>query len=236
MAETALTVFRNEKKYLMPYSDALSIREKLDGILARDGHSETEGYVVRSLYFDSINNIDYKTKLAGVEKRKKIRIRIYSPDAQMCKLELKEKDGDLQHKVSIWIAREDAQELSKMNYSALTKYFEESQDAILIYTKMVMGGYRPVVMVEYDRIAYTYPVYNTRITVDMNVRSSESNLDLFSEEPLYTILMREDVVLEVKYDRKLARFISDILRQYHLTQCSVSKYCMGRKNFSDFEF
>lgn len=236
MAESALSVFRNEKKYLVPYRNAVAIREKLDEILARDEHSETAGYMVRSLYFDSINNIDYKTKLAGVQRRKKIRIRSYSPDAEKCKLEMKEKDGDLQHKVSLWIAREDAQELSKLNYSALTKYFDESQDAVLIYTTMVMGGYRPVVLVEYDRSAYIYPVYNTRITVDMNLRSSESNLDLFCDRPVYTVLMKEDVILEVKYNQRLVRFLSDILRQYHLTQCSVSKYCMGRKIFHDFEF
>ncbi len=236
MAESALSVFRNEKKYLVPYRNAVAIRGKLDEILARDEHSETAGYMVRSLYFDSINNIDYKTKLAGVQRRKKIRIRSYSPDAEKCKLEMKEKDGDLQHKVSLWIAREDAQELSKLNYSALTKYFDESQDAVLIYTTMVMGGYRPVVLVEYDRSAYIYPVYNTRITVDMNLRSSESNLDLFCDRPVYTVLMKEDVILEVKYNQRLVRFLSDILRQYHLTQCSVSKYCMGRKIFHDFEF
>ena len=149
---------------------------------------------------------------------------------------MKEKDGDLQHKISLWISREDAQELMKINYSVLTKYFEESQDAIIIYTTMIMGGYRPVVMVEYDRIAYTYPLFQTRLTIDTNVQSSESNLDLFSENPLYTILMKEEAILEVKYNQKLVRFISDILRQYHLTQCSVSKYCMGRKVFFDFEF
>ena len=236
MAETTLSVFRNEKKYLVPYSNAVSIKGKLEEILARDEHSEAEGYMVRSLYFDSVNNIDYKTKLAGVQRRKKIRIRSYSPDAARCKLEMKEKDGDLQHKVSLWIAREDAQELSKLNYGALTKYFDESQDAVLIYTTMVMGAYRPVVLVEYDRIAYTYPVYNTRITVDMNLRSSESNLDLFSDRPVYTVLMKEEADLKVKYNQRLVGFLADILRQYHLTQCSVSKYCMGRKIFCDFEF
>ncbi len=56
MAESALSVFRNEKKYLVPYRNAVAIRGKLDEILARDEHSETAGYMVRSLYFDSINN------------------------------------------------------------------------------------------------------------------------------------------------------------------------------------
>lgn len=106
-----------------------------------------------------------------------------------------EKEGNLQHKVSLWIFREDAQELSKINYSVLTKYFEGLQDAVLIYTTMVMGrggGYRPALLVEYDQMAYTYPVYDMRITVDMNLRSSESNI---SEKPGYMFLMKEEVVI-----------------------------------------
>lgn len=236
MKELTSSVFRNEKKYFIPYRDALSLRGKFDEVLKRDEYSDASGYMVRSLYFDSINNIDYKTKLAGVEVRKKIRLRIYSARSHRCKLELKEKNGDLQHKISIWIDKEDALELVRCNYSILTKYFVKSKDAVGIYTIMVMGCYRPVSMVEYDRIAYIYPLYNTRITIDMNVRSSESDWDLFSEKILYTVLLKEEVILEVKYNLKLVRFISDILKQYHLTQCSVSKYCMGRKVFTDFEF
>ncbi len=236
MAESALSVFRNERKYLVPWGKAVSMRGKFDEILSRDRHSGTSGYVVRSLYFDSINNVDYKTKLSGVEKRKKMRIRSYPPGIGTCKLELKEKYGDRQQKISLRISKEDVERLSRLDYGVLTKYFDESQAAVKIYTEMVMGGYRPVALVEYDRVAYTYPLYNTRITLDMNLRGSEGNLDLFDEEPLYTVFMQEEMVLEVKYDQRLARFISDILKQYHLTQCSVSKYCIGRKIFCDFEF
>lgn len=52
---------------------------------------------------------------------------------------------------------------------------------------------------EYDRMAYTYPVYDTRINVDMNLRSSESNLDLFSEKPGYMVLMKEKAVYSIIY-------------------------------------
>lgn len=234
--ETSLSVFRNEKKYLMSNSEALSVCRNLDRLLTRDSHSKTSSYIVRSLYFDSINNIDYTTKLAGTQIRKKIRLRIYSPDADRCKLEVKHKNGDLQHKVSVWITKKDAIELSKCNYSVLTHYFENSPDAVSIYTMMVLGCYRPVVLVEYDRIAYTYPLYNTRVTIDMNVRSSEGNLDLFCESPGYTVLLKEKTILEVKYNDKLMNFISRALKQYNLTNCSVSKYCLGRKVFCDFEY
>ena len=231
-----LSVFRNERKYIVTHDDALSIKSKFDRLLMRDEHAETFGYIVRSLYFDSVNNEDYMTKLAGTEIRKKIRIRTYSPDSDSCKLEAKLKNGDLQHKVSLWITKGEAYELCRCNYSVLIKYFSESEDAMRIYMWMVEGCYRPVVLIEYDRIAYTFPLYNTRLTIDMNIRSSESNLDLFSEDPMYIMVQNNVHVLEVKYNEKLMKFISDVLKQYNLTQCSVSKYCMGRKIFQDFIF
>lgn len=231
-----LSLFRNENKYFITYQDALSIKQNLDCLLSRDRHSETSAYMVRSLYFDSMENIDYMSKFAGEEIRKKIRIRIYSSDSVNCKLEVKQKNGNLQHKVSIWITREEAYELCKCNYSILTKYFSDSRDAIRIYLWMVEGCYRPVELVEYDRIAWTFPLYNTRLTIDMNIRSSESNFDVFAEEPMYIMIRNDAHVLEVKYNEKLVKFISDVLKQYNFTKCSISKYCTGRKIFQDFNF
>ena len=57
---------------------------------------------------------------------------------------------------------------------------------------MVLGCYVPVVMVEYNRMAYVCPQYDTRITFDSEVKYSESNFDLFYKQPLYnTVLMIE---------------------------------------------
>lgn len=236
MTEETLSVFRNENKYVINKCDVLSMQGKFDRLLVRDKNSEHNSYMVRSLYFDSINDMDYKTKLAGTEVRKKIRIRIYSPDAQRCKLEVKQKDGDLQHKVSMWITKEDAESLIRCNYSVLTKYFSDIPDAVYIYSLMVRGCYRPVTLVEYDRIAYTFPLFNTRITFDMNIRSNEGRKGLFDETLSYYVLTTDKTVLEVKYDKKLMKFISDILKPYNLTKCAVSKYSLGRKVFCEFSF
>lgn len=79
-------------------------------------------------------------------------------------------------------------------------------------------------------------MYDTRITLDMNVRSSESNLDIFSPDVRYVPIMREDAVLEVKYSGKLMGFLSALLAQFHLTQGTFSKYCAGRPIFYDFNY
>ena len=233
---SVLSVYRSENKYLINQVDANNIMGKMGILLNRDDHSENNSYIVRSLYFDSINNIDFSTKLAGTEIRKKIRIRVYSPNDKKCKLELKEKNGDLQHKTSVVITKEDAEELIKGNFSVLIKYFAENEAATRIYTIMTLGNYRPVVMIEYDRVAFTNPLYNTRITFDMNVRASESNFDLFDENINYNMILNNQIILEVKFNERLLETISDILKPYHLNRLSISKYGLSRKNYINFGY
>lgn len=230
-----LSVFRSENKYVIDEIQSMKLEETLSKLLKQDEHNKDGGYLVRSLYFDSINNIDFHTKLAGTEIRKKIRLRVYSPDDSKCKLEIKMKNGDMQHKISIWIKKKDAIELIDGNYSVLFKYFkEDGESAIKIYKTMQLGCYKPVVLIEYNRIAYIYPENNTRITIDKQIKSSESNFNLFDKEPTYTSIFTNKSILEVKYDEKLVQFISKTLKNYNLTRVSLSKYCMGRKNFYSF--
>lgn len=227
---------RKEIKYVVPMGKALAIREQLDRLLERDGHCTDGPYSVRSLYFDSVNHIDFAEKLAGVADRKKVRLRIYDKDASLCKLEIKQKNDDRQQKLSLLVSESDARELSRGNIKVLRNYFDVAETALKAYGIMMQGQYRPVAQIEYDRLAYKYPMYDTRITLDMNVRSSESNMDLFSSDVHYTPILRENVVLEVKYSGKLMGFLSAVFAQFHLTQGTYSKYCAGRRIYYDFNY
>ena len=168
--------------------------------------------------------------------RKKVRLRIYDKDASLCKLEIKQKTDDRQQKLSLIISVSDAAEISHGNIKVLKKYFDTSATSLKAYGIMAQGLYRPVAQIAYDRLAYKYSMYDTRITLDMNVRSSESNLDIFSPDVRYVPIMREDAVLEVKYSGKLMGFLSALLAQFHLTQGTFSKYCAGRPIFYDFNY
>lgn len=231
-----LFTLRKEIKYVIPLYKALLIRNCLDSLLVRDDYCADGAYSVRSLYFESVNNIDFAEKLAGTGNRKKVRIRIYNGDASLCKLELKEKKGDLQHKQSVLLLRDDVEEISRGNYSVLKSYFDNTKTSVKAYSIMEQGHYRPVTLIEYDRLAYKYPMYDTRITLDMNVRSSESNTDIFASHIHYTPILYEDVVLEIKYSGKLMGFLSAALAGFDLTQSAYSKYCAGRKVYSAFNY
>lgn len=226
-----LSVFRSENKYLLSYSDALSLQSRLDRLLTRDAHSGADGYRVRSLYFDSVNNIDFSTKLAGTELRKKVRLRVYSPDDPVCKLELKQKNGDLQHKISLSLSRPEARQLIRGDLRPLSARCGRSEGTALLYTTMALGGYRPAALIEYDRIAYVYPYYDTRITFDLRVRSNEASFDLFDPAPRYAPVLDGQVILEVKYNQQLMGFLREALAPYCLTRTSLSKYCIGRRQF-----
>lgn len=234
--EKELCALRKEIKYVVPFGKALAIRDQLDRLLPRDSHCTDGPYLVRSLYFDSVNNIDFAQKLAGVMDRKKVRLRTYDGDASLCKLEIKQKTDDRQQKLSLIVSEADAAELSRGNLKALRNYFDSSETGRRAYGIMAQGAYRPVVQIAYDRLAYRYPMYDTRITLDMNVRASESDMDLFSSEVRYTPVMRENAVLEVKYSGKMMGFLSALFAQFHLTQGAYSKYCAGRRVYYDFNY
>lgn len=227
---------RKEIKYTVPLEKAHMIKNCLDRLMEKDSHCTDGFYTVRSVYFESVHDTDFAQKLSGANSRKKVRLRIYDNDMSLCKLEIKQKNGDWQQKHSFVIEREDAEALSQGNYGVLQHYFDSTKTAIEGYSIMVQGCYRPVVQIAYDRVAYRYPMYDTRVTLDMNIRASESNLDIFSSEVNYTPIQYEYVVLEIKYSGKLMGFISNTLAQFNLTQGAYSKYCSGRKVHYDFNY
>ena len=228
-----ILISRHEFKYVLDYSSYFSLCNKLSKLLKKDSHGDNGKYRVRSLYFDSINNVDYNTKMSGDFDRKKIRLRIYDSKDKKAKLEMKIKKDDYMRKISLIISKEDAYKLINLDYSVLLKYFSYDS-ASIIYKTMILGSYRPVSMVEYERVAFLYERYNTRITFDLNIKSSECNFDLFDKNPIYQDIISNKVILEVKYNEKLMKFIKDILVPYNLNRVAVSKYCMGRKYFYNY--
>ena len=223
---SVLKTFRHEYKFVIPYEEMLKLREKLNIVLDID--RDYNGYMIRSLYFDSIDDEDYYDKLNGEMERKKIRIRIYEPNGNLVKLELKAKYDYHQLKESLIINKEDAKELIKGNYSVLLNYQEDL--AKRIYVMLMSGYYKPKVIIEYKRIAYKGKT-TTRITFDFEIKSSTNIEDFFEENINYIDnIDRKDVVLEVKFDRLLEPYISTILEKYISRSQSVSKYIMGRNN------
>lgn len=90
--------------------------------MSLDSHSSGDGYTIRSLYFDSLEDVDWQEKEDGLELRRKIRLRNYGSQSTFAKLEMKQKQGANQKKRSLLLSKEDAQELISGDYSVLLNY------------------------------------------------------------------------------------------------------------------
>ncbi|MDD4282821.1 MAG: polyphosphate polymerase domain-containing protein [Bacilli bacterium] len=232
--EQILKVSRQELKYLINDIEASLLKRNLKDSLIEDLYNkDDQGYMIRSLYFDSYSNADFYEKMDGIEDRKKIRLRIYSTKDSTAKLEIKRKYGNNQIKQSVKVSKEDALELIKCNYEVLNKY--TSPTAVMIKNIMKTNRLIPVVLIEYNRTAFMHTLNNIRVTVDTDIRSSETDFRLFSDNvKLVPIEPFKTTVVEVKYDGYLLGWINAIISKYHLTRTSFSKYQNSRFIFESY--
>lgn len=223
-----LDVSRRELKYMVSLVEMHRIKSKLSMVMKRDSHNKDSGYLVRSLYFDTLSDSDFEEKVDGYDSRQKIRLRVYDLDSQTAKLELKEKTGLAQRKRSLLLSRQEAEQMMNGEYGFLLN--REESLAHSLYTRIVTRGYRPKCIVEYDRLAYWEDVNDIRITFDMNLRATEANLNgLFDKKLiLYPVCGKSEVTMEVKYNGFLYTYIKEIISIANRMQISNSKYIRAR--------
>lgn len=222
-------VLREEKKFLLSVDEFIALSHRVGQVMLNDQHNGTHGYIIRSLYFDTAYDGDYFEKLDGVELRRKIRLRVYDPNADFAMLEMKQKQGPNQMKRSLRVSRADAIELTKGNYLPLLNYDEPF--AAECYGLMNCRCYRPKTIVEYNRKAFIAKENKIRITFDNNIVSTESSFDLFNPKlNMNPVLDKYDVVLEVKYNGFLLGYIRELINPANRSELSISKYVLARQN------
>lgn len=221
-------VMREEKKFLITIEEFRRKSHFLNGLMLQDSHNGLNGYMIRSLYFDTIEDNDFFEKLDGVETRRKIRLRCYEPNSSFAMLEMKQKQGAAQKKRSLRLSREDAEALIDGRYEVLLGYPEEF--AKECYGLMHYRCYRPKTIVQYNRMAYIAKENKIRITFDNNLIATESSFDLFSDKLLMNPVMDKfNVVLEVKFNGFLLDYIRGFINSIDKSELSVSKYALARQ-------
>lgn len=223
----ALAVDRHEEKFLLNPGEAALARALLDGALHRDRHSEAGAYYIRSLYFDTPFDNDYADKVLGVSGRRKVRLRIYDHAAPTARLELKEKQGIYSHKTGVTLTRSEAEALIAGERDFLLARSDAA--ARRAGNLLVQEARRPVVLVDYERTAWTMPVERVRITLDEHVRAARSSALFDGAVPMVGVHSGSAVILEVKYDHYLPGHIRRLLSAVQGQNMSISKYAAARE-------
>ncbi len=220
---------RHELKYFINPAELEALRARLRGALAMDSHCVNgEPYVIRSLYFDDIDDSAFYDKQAGVMHRDKYRIRIYRYSNREIFLERKRKLGDLIQKSSVQITRRLCDQLVDGNPTGLQK----AQNPLLqdMYVQMRTRLLRPRVIVDYAREAYLHPAEDVRITFDLSLRTGLFSRDLFNPRlPTVCPHDRNVEILEVKFNNYLPGYVNALLAGVEAERSAVSKYILCRR-------
>lgn len=222
--------YRHELKFLCREDKLFLLENKIKHICRLDPHTASqEYYSIRSLYFDTFDDKCYRQNEAGLDNRKKYRVRIYNQDPDFIKFECKYSWHNMKMKHSCSITRDQCEDLIQghpisqiaSNQELLKQFLLERSTELL----------SPKVIVEYIRTPYIYEVGNVRITFDRNIRTSPAVSDFLNKKIVYKGILPEGIqLLEVKYDEILPAAILEILKTgQDLSKLSFSKYALCRK-------
>ena len=191
-----------------------------------DSHAIDGKYLIRSLYFDNLNDKALREKVDGVNMREKFRIRYYNGDTSFIHLEKKSKLNGLGTKYSALLTKEQAQAI----VDGRIDWMMENEDSLVqeLYCKMKYQGMRPRTIVDYTREPFTYPPGNVRVTFDYNIRTGLNCVDFLDTECVTIPAGDAPIILEVKWDEYLPDIIRDAVQQPGRRVTAFSKYAQCR--------
>ena len=201
--------YRHEIKYLISLGEAEFLATRLRLTLSQDPHAVKNGgtYFIRSLYFDTPFE-----KAVGEKK-----------------FERKHKNGQFIGKKSLLITRQQCDAILAGEYRFLLHRQEDF--AAELYAALRTEGWRPKVLVDYDREPFVFPLEDVRVTIDRNIRTGLRCTDLFDPHaPTFPATEFPDAcILEVKFNKYLPSYVRSLLQVNAASHTAASKYLYCRQ-------
>lgn len=218
--------YRHEWKHEISYADLLAIRQRLRAVAESDPHAQGGRYLIRSLYFDNLDDKALREKIDGVNLREKFRIRYYNGDTSVIHLEKKSRRAGLGTKFSAALSREEAQRIVDGD----PDWMMDSGRPLVqeLYCKMRWQGLRPKVIVDYTREPFIYRPGNVRVTFDYDIRTGLSCTDFLNPDCVTIPAGDAPILLEVKWDAFLPSIIRDAVQTPGRHAEAFSKYAQCR--------
>jgi hypothetical protein len=224
-----LTTTRFERKYRCNYHQYYAIKNALYPYIQQDPYTikaPQHKYLVRSLYFDTPGYQIYFEKLGGNSDRIKYRIRTYSDSIERnpdVRVEMKLRQANLTMKYGTYISIANCQDFLK------TRHWETQDDPVLheFERQTHLMNLVPKTLVEYHREGFqTKDGKGIRITFDHRIKSAHAKL-LFPEQVFWQGHPEQMVVLEIKHQGEIPRWLNQVIKTNGLGLVANSKFAFG---------
>jgi hypothetical protein len=232
LSHTVRKFNRFELKYVITLQEAERVKSVLRRYLVPDEHGNNNGrYSLTSLYYDSPDYRCYQEKMAGIKFRRKLRLRRYETGEVLTAetpvfLEIKQRVDRVTQKRRATLPYHDA--LCLLNDRSLVDHAPEDEAIIEeIYALLWQYNLRPATIVRYDRQAFIGTQYDLglRVTFDTALTFQAHPLHLHEQPAGLLMLPAHLVVMEVKANERVPRWLTEMIAAQNLQITRVSKYC-----------
>lgn len=216
------------KRYELKYR--LS-KDQLDYFLKRiKEHMKVDKYgltSIASLYFDTPDFYLINKSIEKPKFKEKLRLRSYGLANKESKtfLEIKRKSEGIVYKRRITLLEEEALNLIyNKELPCKSQISRELESFISYYSSL-----EPKYLVIYDRLAFYQDDSDLRVTIDMNPRYRNYDLNLHTSMEGIPLLEDGGAILEIKVQHSIPLWLTEILSQGKIYQTSFSKVGTAHK-------
>jgi len=230
------TFERYEYKYQLNHLQYRQLHTLIRDRLSPDEHQVSEaGYVVDSLYFDTLDHRSFWDKEGSIENRYKVRLRRYQSESKIF-LEIKEKRNEDISKYRV--------ALPGMNDQLVDENFLNQIPGIpdKISHKVSVALFHPELSIRYLRQAFISDHFTKlRVTFDYDLEAIQLNSECTTTNaftglslPFQSPDEQKIIIMEIKFSTLLPVWLLQILQEYNLQRQSYSKYFMAHQTLQQY--
>jgi len=192
--------FRIEEKILIGKNEIIEFKKTCQKKFLKKLYQPR---LIRSLYFENLNNDIYNDSVEGILPRKKIRVRNY-PNEEKNEFYLEKKISSVEGRFK------QKKKIDNLNFEKIIKYgfYDDNY-----------GYCKPLIYVEYDR--HYYILDKTRLTHDSNIKYY-----LFQSR---IVKYEENEIFEIKTNFNTD--LNELHSIFPMNRTRFSKYCNGFEKF-----